>query len=100
MKNVFAALQPWHVIAILLVAFMLFGAKQMPDMARSIGQSLRIFKSEMRQDPEQIETARPALKLAHDVLDTAPPVPQSAVPAPAADSAQERSHPSSVGTGR
>ncbi|MEZ0109724.1 sec-independent protein translocase protein TatA [Catenulispora sp. EB89] len=45
----FGALEPWHIILIVLVACLLFGAKRMPDMARSVGQSLRIFKSEMRQ---------------------------------------------------
>lgn len=45
----FGALEPWHIILILIVACLLFGAKRMPDMARSVGQSLRIFKSEMRQ---------------------------------------------------
>ena len=45
----FGALEPWHIILIALVACLLFGAKRMPDMARSVGQSLRIFKSEMRQ---------------------------------------------------
>lgn len=31
----------------LIVIFLLFGAKRMPEMARGIGQSLKIFKSEM-----------------------------------------------------
>lgn len=48
-------LQPWHIIVIVLLAFMLFGAKRMPDMARSVGQSLRIFKSEMRQSAKDTE---------------------------------------------
>lgn len=48
-------LQPWHLIVILVVLFLLFGAKKMPDMARSVGQSLRIFKSEMRQGAKETE---------------------------------------------
>lgn len=31
----------------LIVIFLLFGAKRMPEMARGVGQSLKIFKSEM-----------------------------------------------------
>ncbi|SDU43672.1 sec-independent protein translocase protein TatA [Jiangella alkaliphila] len=31
----------------LIVIFLLFGAKRMPEMARGIGQSLKIFKTEM-----------------------------------------------------
>ena len=50
-------IQPWHVIVLLVVLFLLFGAKKMPDMARSVGQSLRIFKSEMRQSAKEVQEA-------------------------------------------
>ena len=53
-------LQPWHIIVLLVVVFLLFGAKRMPDMARSVGQSLRIFKSEMRQGAKENEEAAKA----------------------------------------
>jgi sec-independent protein translocase protein TatA len=42
------ALEPWHVILILVVLVVLFGSRKLPDAARSLGQSLRIFKSEMK----------------------------------------------------
>ena len=40
---------PWHWIVVAIVAFVLFfGWKQLPDMARSLGRSLRIFKTEIK----------------------------------------------------
>jgi sec-independent protein translocase protein TatA len=42
-------LQPWHVIIALIALFVLFGFKRLPDAARSLGKSMRIFKSEMRE---------------------------------------------------
>jgi TatA/E family protein of Tat protein translocase len=36
------------IIILLLVALVLFGAKRLPDSARSLGRSMRIFKSEMK----------------------------------------------------
>jgi sec-independent protein translocase protein TatA len=37
-------------LAILAVAvIILFGAKRLPDAARSLGKSLRVFKSEVRE---------------------------------------------------
>ena len=42
------AVQPWHLLIVALVFVMLFGAKKLPEMARSIGQSARVFKSEMK----------------------------------------------------
>lgn len=37
----------WHAVIVLVVVLLLFGAPKLPLLARSVGQSLRIFKSEM-----------------------------------------------------
>ncbi|MFM9878632.1 MAG: Sec-independent protein translocase subunit TatA [Rhodoglobus sp.] len=37
-----------HLIVILVVVLLLFGAPKLPGLARSIGQSMRIFRSEVR----------------------------------------------------
>ncbi len=57
--------RPWHLL-ILAVAFMvLFGANKLPQLARSVGQSMRIFKAETRalsgeEEPEPLApTAQP-----------------------------------------
>jgi sec-independent protein translocase protein TatA len=41
------AFEPWHLVIIGGIATLLFGAKRLPDSARSVGQSLRIFRSEV-----------------------------------------------------
>ena len=38
---------PTHVLILLIVVILLFGAPKLPGMARSLGQSMRIFKSEV-----------------------------------------------------
>jgi sec-independent protein translocase protein TatA len=43
------SLSPWHWAILLVVVIVLFGAKRLPDAARSLGKSLRIFKSEVRE---------------------------------------------------
>jgi sec-independent protein translocase protein TatA len=40
---------PTHWIIIALLVLVLFGAKRLPDAARGLGRSLRIFKSEMSE---------------------------------------------------
>jgi sec-independent protein translocase protein TatA len=40
---------PTHWIIIALLVLVLFGAKRLPDAARGVGRSLRIFKSEMSE---------------------------------------------------
>ena len=62
-------LEPWHVIIILALLVLLFGSRKLPDAARSIGQSLRIFKSEMKA-------------AATDTTTPASPAPQAAPVAP------------------
>lgn len=42
------AFEPWHLILILAVLVLLFGSKKLPDMARGLGRSLRILKSEAK----------------------------------------------------
>lgn len=53
---------PGHLIPLLIIALVLFfGWKQLPDMARSLGRSLRIFKTEIKGMGED-DAARDAAK--------------------------------------
>ena len=51
---------PSHWVIIALVVLVLFGYKKLPEMSRSVGRSLRIFKTEMKgmdQDDATRESA-------------------------------------------
>jgi sec-independent protein translocase protein TatA len=85
-------LQPWHWLIVIAVFVLLFGAKKLPDAARSLGKSMRIFKSEikeMQSDSKQdtpssdvAGRAAPATPIASERADsTAAPAPE-AVPPP------------------
>jgi sec-independent protein translocase protein TatA len=67
------ALEPWHLIIIGGVLVVLFGAKRLPNSARSLGRSMRIFRAEMAhdRDTEEIPPIPQATPL--------PPVPTAAV---------------------
>ncbi|HET9894815.1 MAG TPA: Sec-independent protein translocase subunit TatA [Streptosporangiaceae bacterium] len=39
---------PWHIIILLVVILVLFGAKRLPGAAQSLGQSMHIFKRSMK----------------------------------------------------
>jgi sec-independent protein translocase protein TatA len=41
--------EPWVIGSIIVLAMLLFAAPKLPSMARNIGQSMRIFKSEVRE---------------------------------------------------
>ena len=43
------SLKPWHLLVLAVVFLILFGSKRLPDSARSLCRSLRIFKSEVQE---------------------------------------------------
>ena len=51
-------LRPIEIILIVLVVLLLFGARRLPELARSVGKSLKIFKSEVK---DLREDDRPAV---------------------------------------
>ena len=68
-----------EIILILVVLILLFGAKRLPDAARSLGRSMRIFKSEvkeMRTDDEPAATSERPREVEGRVVDPPRPEPQ------------------------
>lgn len=68
-------LQPWHLIVLAVVAFLLFGAKRLPELGKGLGEGLKGFKEGIK-----------------GVTDPSPGPPvqqQSVVPPPAPPSSSE-----------
>lgn len=42
------ALAPWHIIILVIVLVLLFGARRLPGAAQSLGQSMHIFKKSVQ----------------------------------------------------
>ncbi|MDR2380207.1 MAG: Sec-independent protein translocase subunit TatA [Bifidobacteriaceae bacterium] len=80
-------MKPWHIVVLLVVLLLVFGASKLPDVAKSIGQSLKVFKkevSELRTEGTPAATAAPpAVAAAPPVAPVAPPVQPAAPPPPA-----------------
>jgi len=66
-------LQPWHLIVLAIVAFLLFGAKRLPELGKGLGEGLKGFKEGLKgvSDPAPTTTAQ----------NTAPPAPPASTPA-------------------
>jgi len=62
-------LQPWHLILLLIVVFLLFGARRLPELGKGLGEGLKGFREGMKgiTDPTPSASAQQA------------PVQQSAV---------------------
>ena len=70
-------LQPWHWVIVIAVFVLLFGAKKLPDAARSLGQSMRIFKSEVKEMRTDSKTETPpATPIASERADVPAPEQQ------------------------
>ena len=40
--------EPSHILILIIVLVLLFGAKKLPDSAKSIAKSLKVFRDEMK----------------------------------------------------
>lgn len=41
-------LQPWHLIVLAVIAFLLFGAKRLPELGKGLGEGLKGFREGIR----------------------------------------------------
>jgi sec-independent protein translocase protein TatA len=89
-------LRGWEWLIIVALILLLFGAKRLPDAARGLGRSLRIFKAETKglidddaASASSAAAATPAAPAAAPPAELAPPAPTPA-PAPQANVADPR----------
>jgi sec-independent protein translocase protein TatA len=81
-------MSPWHWAIVILVLVVLFGSKRLPSAARSLGQSLRIFTSEMKEmhaDPRAATTNPPTTPGSSSQRPPAQPVPTTEPTGPDVD---------------
>jgi sec-independent protein translocase protein TatA len=71
---------PWAITIIIIVVLLLFAAPKLPGMARSLGQSMRIIKSEVKEMKNDGKTDVPA----PGASATPPAAPAPAAPMPPA----------------
>lgn len=57
----FAGMQGWHLLIVLAVILLLFGAAKLPALAKSMGQSARVFKGEMKAMKDEDATRTDAV---------------------------------------
>ncbi|MEU5875090.1 Sec-independent protein translocase subunit TatA [Glycomyces sp. NPDC047369] len=90
------ALKPWHIIILVVVILLVFGSRKLPDMARGLGRSMRILKSEteaMKKDgnnPDEDGDTRAEPKHTREPLEPPQPVNESVIDGEAVDRKQTR----------
>ena len=66
----------WEILILLLVLLLIFGAKRLPEMGRSLGKGMREFKDSVTGVEEAVSTTTPTPT--HAELPAASPDPDSA----------------------
>ena len=73
--------EPWHLILLVALVAVLFGWKKLPDITRSVGRSMRIFKSEVSEMKNDGKETRPSAAATDTVAgDVVPPQTTQAAP--------------------
>jgi sec-independent protein translocase protein TatA len=85
----FGNLTGWHLLIILAVILLLFGAPKLPGLAKSLGQSMRIFRGEVKAMKE--DDAASSTTVAPDDTTAAPT--DASVPRPASTSTEPHPKP-------
>jgi sec-independent protein translocase protein TatA len=92
--------EPWHLILLVVLVAVLFGWKKLPDITRSVGRSMRIFKSEVSEMKNDGKESRPSPAAGDTVPgDVVPPAtapPAAAAPAPQPPTAAQPPQPAPV----
>ncbi|MCP2032798.1 sec-independent protein translocase protein TatA [Okibacterium sp. HSC-33S16] len=72
-----ANLTGWHLLIIVFLVLLLFGAPKLPGLAKSVGQSMKIFKNEIKSDKVDTTDTSASVPPA-----TTPSTPAAPTPAP------------------
>jgi sec-independent protein translocase protein TatA len=67
-------LQPWHIIVLAILVFVLFGAKRLPELGKGLGEGLKGFREGIKGTPDP-PAAQPVQQQS-----TPPPPPVSNAP--------------------
>jgi sec-independent protein translocase protein TatA len=74
-RSIMPNLRPIEIILIVLVVLLLFGARRLPELARSVGRSMKIFKSEVKdlRDDDRPAGELPSVRADDERTGTTPP---------------------------
>jgi len=64
----------WHALVLLVIVVLLFGATKLPGLAKSVGQSMKIFKNEVKSEENKSEGPATPPADGPQANPTAPPV--------------------------
>lgn len=79
---------PWQLLIVAALIVLLFGARRLPELARGLGSSLRIFRAETKGMMEDDKKSAPQVGAGNAEPATSAEPPRAAEPAPQAEPAE------------
>ena len=79
----------WHLLIVVFLVLLLFGAPKLPALAKSVGQSMKIFKNEIKSD--KTDTTDPTVSVPPTATPSTPAAPTPA-PTETSTSGSQESH--------
>jgi len=70
-------LQPWHLIVLAIIAFLLFGARRLPELGKGLGEGLKGFREGLKGVTDPTPTTPPAQQ--QNAATTPPPASNAPV---------------------
>ena len=70
-------LQPWHLIVLAIIAFLLFGARRLPELGKGLGEGLKGFREGLKGVTDPNPPAPPAQQ--QNATTTPPPASNAPV---------------------
>lgn len=84
----------WHLLVIVFLVLLLFGAPKLPALAKSVGQSMKIFKSEIKSDKtDKTDATVDDATVTPPVQNTAAPVEQQTAANPGTGTPETQTKP-------
>ena len=80
------AIQPWHLILLLIIVLIVFGPGKLPEIGKSLGESIREFRKATTETRDAISAQPPSA--APSAAPTAPVAQPAVASAPAAEATQ------------
>jgi sec-independent protein translocase protein TatA len=63
-----AGIGPWEIVLLLFLAMLLFGAKKLPELGRSVGQGMREFKTSIKDQTDDMRAVTSELRSEVDAV--------------------------------
>lgn len=64
---------PWEIGIVLVLILLIFGPRKLPELGKSLGKSIRGFKTGMKESQDEVKGAVSEIREATDMRDAEPP---------------------------